>query len=100
MGAEIEMVLCRMSDVGIHGGSCMNLPCPARLVPLVRAEPPGVVSLLFHDEGDAGPVVSLQFPACLSDGQLLKHPVWPEPCLLPGPLYPDHGTVGRGDEHR
>jgi hypothetical protein len=99
VGAEVEVILCGVGDVGIHRCASRDVPRPAGLVPVVRTEQSGVVALLHHDEGDAGPVVLLQVHAGLPDGQQLKlqncvelsfrdpisvhhDPVWLEPSLL------------------
>ena len=60
MGTEIEVKLCRVSDPDVHGGPGGDVPALAALLLLVGAEQPGVVTLLHHDERDAGLVVSLK----------------------------------------
>ena len=60
MGAEIEVKLRRVSDPYVHSGPRGDVPALAALLLLVGAEQPGVVTLLHHDEGDAGLVVSLE----------------------------------------
>ena len=60
MGAEIEVKLCRVSDPDVHGGPGGDVPALAALLLLVGAEQSGVVTLLHHDERDAGLVVWLK----------------------------------------
>ena len=60
MGTEIEVKLCRVSDPDVHGGPGGDVPTLAALLLLVGAEQPGVVTLLHHDERDAGFVIWLQ----------------------------------------
>ena len=60
MGTEIEVKLCRVSDPDVHGGPGGDVPALAALLLLVSTEQPGVVTLLHHNEGDAGLVVSLK----------------------------------------
>ena len=47
MGAEVEIVLCRVGDVGVHGGSGGNIPRPPRLVSLVGTKQPQVEKFFF-----------------------------------------------------
>ena len=58
--AQVEIKLGGMGDAHIHGGPGGDVPALAALLLLVCAEQPGVVTLLHHDEGDAGLVVSLK----------------------------------------
>ena len=60
MRAEIEVKLRGVSDTNVDGGTSGDVPGLAALLLLVRAEQTGVVTLLDHDEGDAGLVVSFQ----------------------------------------
>ena len=60
MGAEIEVKLCRVSDPDVHCRPGGDVPALAALLLLVGAEQPGVVTLLHHDECDAGLVVCLE----------------------------------------
>ena len=60
VGAQIEVILGGMGDVGVHGRPCGNIPRSSALVTMVGAEEAGVVTLLDHDEGDSRLVVSFQ----------------------------------------
>ena len=58
--AQVEVKLGGMGDAHIHGGPGGDVPALAALLLLVSAEEPRVVTLLHHDERDAGLVVWLQ----------------------------------------
>ena len=60
MGTEIEVKLCRVSDPDVHGGPGGDVPALPALLLLVGTEQPGVVTLLHHNECDAGLVVWLK----------------------------------------
>ena len=58
--AQVEVKLGGMGDAHIHGSAGGNVAALAALLLLVCAEQPGVVTLLHHNERDAGLVVSLK----------------------------------------
>ena len=71
MRAEIEVELCWVSDSNIDSCTRGDVATLAALLLLVGTEQSGVMTLLDHNEGDAGLVVSLQLDAGLSDGRQL-----------------------------
>ena len=58
--AQVEVELGGVGDADVHRGSGGDVPALAALLLLVGAEQPGVVTLLHHDERDAGLVVCLE----------------------------------------
>ena len=58
--AQVEVKLGGVGDAHVHGGPGGDVPALAALLLLVGTEEPRVVTLLHHDEGDAGLVVWLQ----------------------------------------
>ena len=71
VAAQVEVELGGVGDPDVHRRACRNVSALPTLLLLVRAEEPGVVTLLHHDEGDAGLVVRLQLDASLADGSQL-----------------------------
>ena len=69
--AQIEVELGGVGDAHVHGRPRGDVPGLPALLLLVRAEQTGVVTLLDHDERDAGLVVRLQLDAGLADGRQL-----------------------------
>ena len=55
MRAQVEIMFCRMSDVGVDGCSSRNIASSSTLVSLIWAEKSSVVSFLYNYEGDAWP---------------------------------------------
>ena len=55
MGAQIKIIFCRMSDVGIHSGASRYVASSTTLVTLIRTEQSSVMSFLYHDECDTRP---------------------------------------------
>ena len=60
VAAQVEVELCRMRDPDVDRRAGRDVAALATLLLLVRAEEPGVVPLLHHDEGDPRLVVSLE----------------------------------------
>lgn len=52
MTAQIEIELFRMGDAGIDHGAWRYVPASSALISGVRAEKPGVMTLLDNDESD------------------------------------------------
>ena len=58
--AQVEVKLGGVGDAHVHGGPGRDVAALAALLLLVGAEKPRVVTLLHHDEGDAGLVLRLK----------------------------------------
>ena len=58
--AQVEVKLGGVGDANVHGGPGRDVAALAALLLLVGAEESRVVTLLDHDEGDAGLIVWLQ----------------------------------------
>ena len=58
--AQVEVKLCGVGDAHVHRCSGGDVPALAALLLLVGTEQPRVVTLLHHDERNAGLVVWLE----------------------------------------